>query len=72
MPVVLTEFGFAQDQSTWQSVYASCIREWIPEQQAGWMVWTISGSYYIREGTQDSDDTWGEFCTFMVWCCANL
>ncbi|KAL4915034.1 glycoside hydrolase superfamily [Aspergillus aurantiobrunneus] len=59
MPVVLTEFGFAQDESTWQSVYASCLREWIPEQQAGWMVWTISGSYYIRSGTQDYDDTWG-------------
>ena len=66
MPVVLTEFGFAQDESTWQSVYASCIREWIPEQQAGWMNWTISGSYYIREGTQDSDDTWGEFFSCMV------
>jgi aryl-phospho-beta-D-glucosidase BglC (GH1 family) len=59
MPVVLTEFGFAQDDTTWQSVYASCLREWIPEQQAGWMVWTISGSYYIRSGVQDFDDTWG-------------
>ncbi|KAL4762263.1 cellulase family protein [Aspergillus foveolatus] len=59
MPVVLTEFGFAQDETTWQSVYASCIREWIPQQQAGWMVWTISGSYYIRSGGQDYDDTWG-------------
>ncbi|KAL4960516.1 cellulase family protein [Aspergillus stella-maris] len=59
MPVVLTEFGFAQDDTTWEGVYASCIREWIPEQQAGWMVWTISGSYYVREGVQDSDDTWG-------------
>ncbi|KAL4975985.1 glycoside hydrolase superfamily [Aspergillus desertorum] len=59
MPVVLTEFGFAQDKTTWQSVYASCLREWIPEQQAGWMVWTISGSYYIRSGGQDYDDTWG-------------
>ncbi|KAI9373029.1 glycoside hydrolase superfamily [Aspergillus egyptiacus] len=59
MPVVLSEFGFAQDDSTWTSVYASCLREWIPEQQAGWMVWTISGSYYLREGVQDSDDPWG-------------
>ncbi|KAL3477086.1 glycoside hydrolase superfamily [Aspergillus californicus] len=59
MPVVLTEFGFNQEDSTWQSVYATCLREWIPEQHAGWMVWTISGSYYIRSGVQDSDDTWG-------------
>ncbi|KAL2824264.1 glycoside hydrolase superfamily [Aspergillus cavernicola] len=59
MPVVLTEFGFNQEDSTWQSVYATCLRDWIPEQQAGWMVWTISGSYYIRQGTHDYDDTWG-------------
>jgi hypothetical protein len=25
------------------------------------MVWVISGSYYIRNGTQDSDEAWGEF-----------
>ncbi|KAL4936952.1 hypothetical protein BDV06DRAFT_232903 [Aspergillus oleicola] len=59
MPVVLTEFGFAQDNETWTGVYAECLRSWIPEQQAGWMVWTVSGGYYIREGVQDSDDTWG-------------
>ncbi|KAL4899012.1 hypothetical protein BDW74DRAFT_120492 [Aspergillus multicolor] len=59
MPVVLTEFGFAQDETTWESVYASCLRTWIPQQQAGWMVWTVSGSYYLRQGVQDSDDTWG-------------
>ncbi|KAL3468115.1 glycoside hydrolase superfamily [Aspergillus heterothallicus] len=59
MPVVLTEFGFAQDETTWESVYASCIRSWVPGQQAGWIVWTISGSYYIRSGGQDYDDTWG-------------
>ncbi|KAL2837556.1 glycoside hydrolase superfamily [Aspergillus pseudoustus] len=59
MPVVLTEFGFAQDETTWEGVYASCLRSWIPEQQAGWIVWTISGSYYLRSGTQDMDDTWG-------------
>ncbi|KKK16942.1 hypothetical protein ARAM_003756 [Aspergillus rambellii] len=59
MPVVLSEFGFNQDNTTWEGVYASCIRQWIPEQHVGWMVWTISGSYYIRQGTQDMDDTWG-------------
>ncbi|KAL2822453.1 glycoside hydrolase superfamily [Aspergillus granulosus] len=68
MPVVLTEFGFAQDATTWEGVYASCIRSWIPEQQAGWMVWTISGSYYIRSGTQDYDDTWGILDhTWLEW-----
>jgi hypothetical protein len=60
MPVVLTEFGFAQDATTWQSVYASCLRTWIPEQHAGWMTWVLVGSYYIRSGTQDFDETWGK------------
>ncbi|KAF9894142.1 hypothetical protein FE257_009115 [Aspergillus nanangensis] len=59
MPVVLTEFGFEQDDSTWQSVYASCLRSWIPEQHAGWITWVIAGSYYIRSGAQDLDETWG-------------
>ncbi|GFF31075.1 hypothetical protein IFM58399_02767 [Aspergillus lentulus] len=59
MPVVLTEFGFLQDSTTWKNVYASCLRTWIPEQHAGWITWVIAGSYYIRQGNQDMDETWG-------------
>ncbi|GAB1217442.1 hypothetical protein ATERTT37_006681 [Aspergillus terreus] len=58
MPVVLTEFGFLQDSTTWKNVYASCLRTWIPEQHVGWMTWVIAGSYYIRQGNQDMDETW--------------
>ncbi|GIJ99647.1 hypothetical protein Aspvir_003648 [Aspergillus viridinutans] len=60
MPVVLTEFGFLQDSTTWEGVYASCLRTWIPEQHAGWITWVIAGSYYIRQGNQDLDETWGK------------
>ncbi|PYH48059.1 cellulase family protein [Aspergillus saccharolyticus JOP 1030-1] len=59
LPVVLTEFGYAQDSTTYTEVYASCLRTWIPSVHAGWMVWVLSGSYYIREGIQDYDETWG-------------
>ncbi|KAI9926958.1 hypothetical protein ASPWEDRAFT_165285 [Aspergillus wentii DTO 134E9] len=59
LPVVMTEFGFTQDSSTYNGVYASCLREWLPTMHAGWMVWVIAGSYYIREGVQDPDETWG-------------
>ncbi|KAG2420431.1 hypothetical protein HFD88_000043 [Aspergillus terreus] len=59
MPVVLTEFGFLQDSTKWKNVYASCLRTWIPEQHVGWMTWVIAGSYYIRQGNQDMDETWG-------------
>jgi hypothetical protein len=60
LPVVMTEFGFAQDDTTYKNVYASCLREYLPAQNAGWMTWVLAGSYYTREGTQDYDESWGE------------
>ncbi|KAL5113839.1 hypothetical protein ACEQ8H_008259 [Pleosporales sp. CAS-2024a] len=59
MPVVLTEFGFSQADSSYTSVYATCIKKLMPQWQSGWMVWVLSGSYYIRSGTQDFDEAWG-------------
>lgn len=59
-PVVLTEWGFAMnDNTTWQEPYTACLAEWLPAQKAGWMIWVLAGSYYIRSGTQDYDETWG-------------
>lgn len=58
-PVLMTEFGFAQDATTWQGVYASCLASYLPAQKAGWTIWVLAGSYYIRSGTQDYDETWG-------------
>lgn len=58
-PVFMTEFGFEQDDTTWQGTFASCIETFLADQQAGWMIWSLAGSYYVREGTQDADDSWG-------------
>lgn len=59
-PVVLTEWGFAlNDNTTWLEPYTQCIAEWIPAQKAGWMIWVLAGSYYVRSGTQDYEETWG-------------
>ncbi|KAI1499096.1 glycoside hydrolase superfamily [Biscogniauxia marginata] len=58
-PVLLTEFGFQQTATEWQRPYASCIASYLAEQKAGWFIWVISGSYYIRSGTQDYEETWG-------------
>ncbi|KKY21430.1 putative cellulase family protein [Phaeomoniella chlamydospora] len=58
VPVVMTEFGFAQDNSTYLEPYASCLRKLLPKWKSGWTTWVLSGSYYIREGTQDYDETW--------------
>lgn len=61
-PVMMTEFGFTNDATTWKNdTYAQCVqaflRDQVPDQ--GWMIWVISGSYYIRQGKQDYDETWG-------------
>ena len=59
MPVLLTEFGFSQADASYDGVYASCLRKLMPQWKAGWMVWALGGSYYIRSGTQDYEETWG-------------
>ncbi|KAK3385964.1 glycoside hydrolase superfamily [Podospora didyma] len=58
-PVMMTEFGFAMDASTWKGVYASCLATYLPAQKAGWTIWVLAGSYYIRSGKQDYDEDWG-------------
>lgn len=58
-PVVMTEFGFPQDTATWQGDYATCLTKFLQTQRAGWMIWVLAGSYYLREGAQDSDEPWG-------------
>ncbi|KAI1344339.1 glycoside hydrolase family 5 protein [Xylariaceae sp. FL0016] len=58
-PVLLTEFGFAQTATEWKRTYATCIANYLAEQKAGWFIWVISGSYYIRSGTQDYEENWG-------------
>lgn len=60
MPMVLTEFGYAQDQSDVDSIYATCLASYLESQQAGWMYWQLGGSYIIRQGVQDYSDTYGE------------
>ncbi|KAF1843492.1 glycoside hydrolase family 5 protein [Cucurbitaria berberidis CBS 394.84] len=59
MPVVLTEFGFTQADKSYNGVYATCLRKLMPQWKSGWTVWVISGSYYIRSGTQDFEENWG-------------
>lgn len=58
-PVMMTEFGFQMDASTWRGVYASCLAQYLPARKAGWTIWVLAGSYYVRSGTQDYDESWG-------------
>ncbi|KAF2824435.1 glycosyl hydrolase family 5 protein-like protein/cellulase, partial [Ophiobolus disseminans] len=59
MPVLLTEFGFTQADNSYSKVYATCLKKLMPQWKSGWMVWALSGSYYIRSGTQDFEEAWG-------------
>jgi len=62
LPVVMTEFGYTNDNTTYTGVYASCLRSFLSDFEGGpggWMVWVLAGSYYIRSGTQDSDEDYG-------------
>ncbi|ROV88185.1 hypothetical protein VSDG_09285 [Cytospora chrysosperma] len=58
-PMVMTEWGFAMDNSTWLKPYTQCLIDYLPAQKAGWMIWVLAGSYYIRSGSQDLDESWG-------------
>lgn len=63
LPVVITEFGFAPED--YPSLYAQCLKNFIINNHIGWTMWDISGSYYIRQGIQNFNETWGK-CTLRT------
>ncbi|KAI1324250.1 glycoside hydrolase superfamily [Xylariaceae sp. FL0255] len=58
-PLVITEFGQPQTSSAASDPFITCVLDYFEAQHAGWMIWAITGSYYIRQGTQDYDEEWG-------------
>lgn len=64
-PVVLTEWGFAQDGVYWnRTTYNRCLIEFVDYWKVGWFQWELSGSFYVRTRSgvsiQDEDETWGK------------
>lgn len=59
LPVLLTEFGDAQDDSYSKNTMQNCLRQFTTKNKIGWNHWAIAGSYRIREGIQVNEDTWG-------------
>lgn len=57
-PVILSEFGSAQDESLFSDVLQGCLRKFTTENKVSWMVWSLAGSYRIRSGGQGVADTW--------------
>ncbi len=69
LPMMLTEWGHNQADSSGTGVYASCLKSYLPAQKVGWFYWVVAGSYYIRSGTQDYEETWGTwFSSSMLPC----
>ncbi|KAH7396419.1 glycoside hydrolase superfamily [Pyrenochaeta sp. MPI-SDFR-AT-0127] len=58
-PVILSEFGTAQDETLFNDTLQNCLREYTVEHGISWMMWSIAGSYRIRSGVQGFPDTWG-------------
>jgi hypothetical protein len=62
-PLVISEWGHDETDASdaWQSAYSECLTQFMVERQLGWMMWVLAGSYYIRSGVQDYDETYGKF-----------
>ncbi|EPQ27969.1 uncharacterized protein PFL1_04296 [Pseudozyma flocculosa PF-1] len=59
LPVLLTEFGDAIDSNYKSVTLQKCLRDWTTKNKIGWAQWSLAGSYRIREGKQQFEDTWG-------------
>lgn len=57
-PVIFSEFGSAQDESLFKHTLNNCLRDYLTKNDVSWMMWSIAGSYRIRQGVQGMADTW--------------
>ncbi|KAH9908204.1 glycoside hydrolase family 5 protein [Xylariomycetidae sp. FL2044] len=58
-PVILSEFGSAQDATLYDSTLQNCLRDFTVEHGVSWMMWSLAGSYRVRSGVQGLADSWG-------------
>ncbi|KAJ9132242.1 Endoglucanase [Pleurostoma richardsiae] len=58
-PVILSEFGHAQDKTMLNDTLQSCIQAFTKRHGVSWAMWSLAGSYRIRQGAQGVPDTWG-------------
>ncbi|KAF2036668.1 glycoside hydrolase [Setomelanomma holmii] len=58
-PVVISEFGAAQDETLFNNTLQNCLKDYTLENGISWMMWGLAGSYRIRSGVQGFGDTWG-------------
>lgn len=66
-PLILSEFGVGMQggEARYDGLnekddrYLNCLVDYMTSNDADWAVWALQGSYYIRDGQVDYDETWG-------------
>ncbi|KAH6902062.1 glycoside hydrolase superfamily [Coprinopsis sp. MPI-PUGE-AT-0042] len=59
-PLFLSEFGWNQNSATADEVaYTSCLVKYMENNDAEWAYWALMGSYYVREGKVNFDESFG-------------
>ncbi|KAF2970582.1 hypothetical protein GQX73_g2953 [Xylaria multiplex] len=64
-PLILSEFGFGmvggpnKGLSDEHYAYFQCLRDYVLSNDSEWAIWSLMGSYYVREGTVDHDEGYG-------------
>uniref|UniRef100_L2FMZ8 Cellulase family protein n=1 Tax=Colletotrichum fructicola (strain Nara gc5) TaxID=1213859 RepID=L2FMZ8_COLFN len=60
-PLIMSEWGHDQSDTKreYEKNFHKCLMDLMVQRSVGWMVWSMGGSYYIREGKADVEDFWG-------------
>jgi endoglucanase len=59
-PLWLSEFGWQQvGTSEAELQFAACLVTYMEGNDADWAVWALQGSYYVRSGTANYDESYG-------------
>lgn len=66
-PLFISEFGVdMRGNNVNDNRYLNCFMGWAAELDVDWALWTLTGSYYIREGVIGHDETYGIYN--WNWC----
>ncbi|XP_051116443.1 glycosyl hydrolase 5 family protein-like [Andrographis paniculata] len=66
-PLFLSEFGMdMRGTNINDNRYMNCFMGWAAEQDVDWALWTLTGSYYLRDGIAGFDETYGVYD--WNWC----
>lgn len=64
-PLWLSEFGVNMQGGPNDGLsddhleYLTCLVSYMENNDADWALWALQGSYYVRDGVVDKDETWG-------------